>query len=208
MQLTISRQQRMAAVSYHAHAPKDAPQHLVPHPSYWSYNYSNFDVQKMLVWWMVATAILTLLHDQRWAIAKWTHSGLGFYKGIQLVKFRQPYTYLVELPSVAVPLLLEFARPNLELPQWTFWITCTKMLLSVRLVQEGSIGSRGLRRLVKVLATAAPNLIALVVVVVPLSVLRAVMHSQLFGLFDDGARMDMAWTWTWTWAWTWTWTWT
>ena len=73
------------------------------------------------------------------------------------------YSALVELPSVSLPLLLELGRPYLQLPTWTLLVTCTEMVLSLRLLQEGII-IPPLRRLVRVLSVATPNIIAFLLV--------------------------------------------
>lgn len=68
---------------------------------------------------------------------------------------------------------------------WTFWVVFTEMLLSIRLLHEGTLVP-ALRRIVAVLDEATPNIIALIFVLAPLTFLTSLMHSQLFGLFDDG----------------------
>ena len=104
---------------------------------------------------------------------------------IMLRQLKEPYVAFIELPSVGLPVLLELVRPYLELPNWSFWVVLTEMVLSVRLLHEGTL-VRPLKRMVRVIDAATPNLMALVVVLVPLSLLTSLMHSQLFGLFDDG----------------------
>ena len=95
------------------------------------------------------------------------------------------YTYLVEFPSISLPLILEFARPHMLLPQWIFCCTCTEMILTLRLLHEGKVVP-ALSLVVRVIDESVPNLVALLVVLVPISVLTAIMHSQLFGIFDAG----------------------
>lgn len=95
-------------------------------------------------------------------------------------------------PSTPLPLRCSHAaasprfsalRP--QLPVWTFWVVFTEMLLSIRLLHEGTLVP-ALRRIVAVLDEATPNMLALLFVLVPLATLTSLMHSQLFGLFDDG----------------------
>ncbi len=95
------------------------------------------------------------------------------------------YTYLVEIQSILLPLLFEVLMPFLQLPTWSYFVALTEMILSIRLLHEGTIAPP-LRRLVAVIDEATPNMIALIIVLAPLSVLTSLMHSQLFGLFDDG----------------------
>ena len=59
------------------------------------------------------------------------------------------------------------------------------MLLSIRLLHEGTL-MPALRRIVSVLDEATPNILALILVLAPLTALTSLMHSQLFGLFDEG----------------------
>jgi hypothetical protein len=42
-----------------------------------------------------------------------------------------------------------------------------------------------LRRLVRVVEEATPNVVALVMVFLPIGMLTAAMYAQLFGLFDE-----------------------
>ena len=95
------------------------------------------------------------------------------------------YVTLIEIPSVLLPMLFEVMLPFLQLPTWTFWIAFSEMVLSIRLLHEGTLAP-ALKRLVAVFDEATPNMIALVVVLIPLTALTSLMHSQLFGLFDDG----------------------
>ena len=97
-----------------------------------------------------------------------------------------PYRAFVEAPSVMLPLIIELVRPFIEVSAWTFWIAFTEMVLSLRLVHEGTLIARPLKRLVSVIDAATPNMLALVFVLAPLAALTSLMHSQLFGLFDDG----------------------
>ena len=97
----------------------------------------------------------------------------------------EPYVFLIELPAVVLPFALEIIRPFIELPTWSFWVIFTEMVLSMRLLHEGTVVGP-LKRLVRVVDEAAPNMFALVVVLMPISMLTSLMHSQLFGLFDEG----------------------
>ena len=93
---------------------------------------------------------------------------------------------IIEAPSILLPLLIELLRPFIELPAWTFLVALTEMLLAIRLVVEGCTLAPPLKRLVSVIDLAMPNMLALIFVLAPLSMLTSLMHSQLFGLFDDG----------------------
>jgi hypothetical protein len=93
---------------------------------------------------------------------------------------------IVVAPSVLLPLFVEFTKPFLELPTWIFFVALTEMILAIRLIHEGTALAPPLRRLVTVIDLAMPNMLALIFVLAPLSSLTALMHSQLFGLFDDG----------------------
>ena len=76
-------------------------------------------------------------------------------------------------------------RPFIALPLWTFWVAFTEMLISIRLLHEATLVP-ALKRVVLVLDTATPKMVALVVVLAPLTALTSLMHSQLLGLVDDG----------------------
>ena len=135
MQLIVERGGHMAAISYHTHkAVADAPKRVLPGASYWSFDYENLRTQACLVAALYTFGVFTILHDWRelWAwmraSKKVLHSrkhGLAF----------GAYDFLVKAPSVVVPLFLEAIRPELPLPTWVFWVTCTELLLSLRLVQ-------------------------------------------------------------------------
>jgi len=73
----------------------------------------------------------------------------------------------------------------MQLPDWTLAITISEMVMLVRLLHEGAL-IPPLRRLVRIIDEATPNVLALVVVLIPISILTAIMHSQSFGLFDEG----------------------
>ena len=91
----------------------------------------------------------------------------------------QPYLTFVEGPSILLPLVVELGRPFLQLSTWTFWVAFTEMVLSMRLVHEGTLIAQPLERLVSVIDAATPNMLALVVVLAPLSMLTSLMHSQV-----------------------------
>jgi hypothetical protein len=66
---------------------------------------------------------------------------------------------------------------------------CTRLTdgsaLCVVQVHEGEI-IKPIRRIIRVIETAMPNVIALLTVLVPITVLTAIMHAQMFGVFDAG----------------------
>lgn len=97
----------------------------------------------------------------------------------------QPFVLFVAVPSIVAPMLLEVVRPYMLLSQWTFLVTCTEMVLTVRLMHEGKIVP-ALKLIVNVIEGATPHLAALIVVLGPTTLLTVLMHGQLFGLFDDG----------------------
>ena len=183
LQLIVSRDLHMASISYHTHQPvADAPRAITAGASYWSFNYASLRTQAVLVVLLYALGILTMIHDWRevWA---WVRADpeLRPAKGLRLGL----YGWLVKLPSVIAPLVLELLRPHLHLPDWVFWVTCVELLLSMRLVHEGTI-IPALRRIIRVIEAAMPNIVALLTVLIPIVILTALMHAQLFGLFNAG----------------------
>ena len=60
-------------------------------------------------------------------------------------------------PAFCLPLVLELLRPSMQMPTWTLFVTLTEMILTLRLLQEGTIVPP-LRRLVRVIAASAPNM--------------------------------------------------
>jgi len=109
----------------------------------------------------------------------WTRRFCGWARGTS------GYVATIQLPSILLPLLLEWLRPFLALPVWTFWVCFTEMVISIRLLNEGTL-LPPLKRVVAVINAAIPNIIALVVVLAPLAALTSLMHSQLLGLVDEG----------------------
>lgn len=199
LQMIVSREQRMAATSYYVRKrKKDAPDLVQVVPSYWSFNYANMGLQSVLWGAMMLGGALTLAHDRRRMVDHFCGNA-----DLARVAEREdeqrsimsellswalqwsPYVVLVQLPSVVLPLALEVLMPFLQLPMWTFWVAFTEMLLSIRLLHEGTLVP-ALRRIVAVIDVATPNMIALFVVLAPMIMLTSVMHSQLFGLFDEG----------------------
>uniref|UniRef100_A0A7S3AL08 Uncharacterized protein n=1 Tax=Haptolina ericina TaxID=156174 RepID=A0A7S3AL08_9EUKA len=128
---------------------------------------------------MLVLAVLVLYHDLREPRA----SG-RFCTGLRR-HLQQMEKLILEVPSVVTPITLELARPFMQLPDWIFWVVCTEMIMSARLFQEGKFVP-ALRRLVRVVEVAAPNVVALVMVFLPIGLLTAAMYAQLFGLFDEG----------------------
>lgn len=190
LQLIVSRDQRMAGIEYHVAALKDdAPDRVHIIPAYWSFNYANVQLQHLLLGIMCVAGVLTLAHDRRRMVEHFC-GPVRIQRSLwdEILDWRRqwgPYVVLVEIQSIVLPLVVEVLMPFLQLPTWTFWVVYTEMVLSVRLLHEGMLAP-ALRRLVAVLDEATPNMIALVVVLVPLSALTSLMYSQLFGLFDDG----------------------
>ena len=199
MQLIVSREQRMAGIEYHV-APRkhDAPKRVEVVPGYWSFNYQAVVVQTLLFYVMVLGGGFTLLHDRRLMVehfcaspdlervAERAQDRCSLWREIAAWSRRwSAYTTLIEIPSIVLPLFFELLLPFLELPTWTFWVAFTEMLLSIRMLHEGTL-LPALKRLVAIIDEATPNMIALVIVLAPLTALTSLMHSQLFGLFDEG----------------------
>ena len=147
---------------------------------------------------MLFGGAFTLAHDRRLMIehffgdadmvrvAERGHHQRSLWREVvQWSKRWSTYVMLVEIPSVVLPLLFELLMPFMQLPVWTFWVVVTEMLISIRLLHEGTLVP-ALKRVVAVIDAATPNMIALVVVLAPLTALTSLMHSQLFGLFDEG----------------------
>ena len=201
LQLIISRQQRMTGVSnYVGKRKKDAPLLVDIVPGYWSFNYDNMELQQWLLWLMLFSGGFTLAHDRRLMVDHFCGESNLLRFEVQQHKSQQRtflqelflffrrwslYVVSVQIPSILLPLLVELCMPFLQLPVWCFWVVFTEMLLSIRMLHEGTLVP-GLRRVVAVLDEATPNIFALVAVLAPLMALTSLMHSQLFGLFDEG----------------------
>ena len=165
-------------------------------PSFWSYDHANDGLQSLLLGLTLLGAALCIAHDGRYLLehfcsgADQMHAGDRSRRPVcqelrQFARQWSPYAVFIQIPSIVLPLLFEVVRPWLALHVWTFWIVFTEMLISIRLLHEGTI-IRPLKRLVDVLDAATPNMIALVVVLAPLTILTSLMHSQLLGLVDEG----------------------
>ena len=188
MQVVISQKQRMAAAQYHASwvDREAAPDRLRTSTTYWSFNYSIPIKLGLLQLLLLLLLVLTFTHDRR------MRRGLaarfdGTKGGPNVVNApSNGYMLLIELPSVLGPALLEGTRQFLPLPTWTFWVTCCEMILSIRLFHDAATVSPALRRIVMVFREAIPNILAYVGSLMPIVGLTALMHGQMFGLFDDG----------------------
>jgi len=156
----------------------DAPRRVQPYAGYWAFNYAAAALEDRLRTAMLVLAVLVLYHDLREPRA----SG-RFCTGLRR-HLQQMEKLILEVPSVVTPITLELARPFMQLPDWIFWVVCTEMIMSARLFQEGKFVP-ALRRLVRVVEEATPNVVALVMVFLPIGMLTAAMYAQLFGLFDE-----------------------
>ena len=179
-QIIVSRSQRMVGTTFSAPSgiEGDAPRRVETTAGYWSFNYAAWELQGRLRLTMFVLAAFVLWHDLRELRVRGLVGGLRHHLG-------QREKVILELPSVMAPIALELARPFMQLPDWIFWIVCTEMVMSARLFQEGKFVP-ALRRLVRVVEVAAPNVVALVMVFLPIGLLTAAMYAQLFGLFDEG----------------------
>jgi len=208
LQLIVSRDQRMAGIEYYVGKHKtDAPNILRVLPQYWSFNYAADGLEDALFIFMCVAGAMTLAHDRRLMVEHFFgdpelknrlvqrgsrgsvyHLPWWHWLPLEVLEWSKRwslYVTLIEIPSVLLPMLFEVMLPFLQLPTWTFWIAFSEMVLSIRLLHEGTLAP-ALKRLVAVFDEATPNMIALVVVLIPLTALTSLMHSQLFGLFDDG----------------------
>jgi len=198
----------MAGIEYHVGKHKtDAPNILRVLPQYWSFNYAADGLEDALFIFMCVAGAMTLAHDRRLMVEHFFgdpelknrlvqrgsrgsvyHLPWWHWLPLEVLEWSKRwslYVTLIEIPSVLLPMLFEVMLPFLQLPTWTFWIAFSEMVLSIRLLHEGTLAP-ALKRLVAVFDEATPNMIALVVVLIPLTALTSLMHSQLFGLFDDG----------------------
>ena len=187
MQVVVSQRSRMAAVQYHADwvDREDAPGRLLSSATFWSFNYQASDKLELLRIVTIAIGILTFVHDRRALLSALTSGQMP--RAVQVLEesMADLYVTAVELPSTLLPISLEFCRPFLPLPTWTFWVTVCQMLMIARLFQDATI-MPAFRRLVAVVKEAAPNILVYVLSLAPVSILTAVMQGQLFGAFDAG----------------------
>ena len=197
MQLIVSRRQRMAATQYRASwvDHEGAPTKLDTMATYWSANYSiPWELASLRLALLVAL-VMTFMHDRRMqradAVRESMQSQRAKHAAVQddngELRLRgKGYVLCIELPSTFGPLALEVMRYVLDLPAWHMLVALVEMLLSVRLFHDAAAVVPPMRRLVLVFSEALPNILAYIVSLAPLAVLTAVMHNQLFGLFDDG----------------------
>ena len=89
------------------------------------------------------------------------------------------------MPSVLLPLFLELFRTAFPLSDWTLIVSALEILGSLRLIAEGAIFPP-LRVLLTTIDHAAPQVVMFFLVLCPMIFLTAVVHSQLFSLFDPG----------------------
>jgi hypothetical protein len=178
-QVVVSRELRMAGIQYYAtwDDKENAPGHIMPKSQFWTYSYNHSVVKDYLLVLVLAFGILSLMHE---IIQPWTEN-VESIRGYVL----NPFMLIVEIPTIVLPPLIELLKREIDISEYTIFVTLLELLLVIRLFEEGEIVPP-LRLFVSVLNHAGSMLLKFVVVLFPMIFITAAAQSQLFGPFDDG----------------------
>ena len=178
-QVIASRELRMAGIQYYAtwDDKENAPGHITPKSQFWTFSYNHGVVKEYLLILVLAFGILSLMHE---IIQPWTEN-VESIRGYVL----NPFMLIVEIPSIVLPPLIELLKREIDISEYTIFVTLLELLLVIRLFEEGEIVPP-LRLFVSVLNHAGSMLLKFVVVLFPMIFITAAAQSQLFGPFDDG----------------------
>jgi hypothetical protein len=126
---------------------------------------------------VLAFGILSLMHE---VVQPWTEN-------VESVRsyVLNPFMLMVEIPTIVLPPLIELLKREIDISEYTIFVTLLELLLVIRLFEEGEIVPP-LRLFVSVLNHAGSMLLKFVVVLFPMIFITAAAQSQLFGPFDDG----------------------
>jgi len=178
-QVIVSRELRMAGIQYYAtwDDKENAPGHITPKSQFWTYSYNHSVVKDYLLILVLAFGILSLMHE---VVQPWTEN-VESVRGYVL----NPFMLMVEIPTIVLPPLIELLKREIDISEYTIFVTLLELLLVIRLFEEGEIVPP-LRLFVSVLNHAGSMLLKFVVVLFPMIFITAAAQSQLFGPFDDG----------------------
>jgi len=178
-QVVVSRELRMAGIQYYAtwDDKENAPGLLTPKSQFWTYSYSHSVVKDYLLVLVLAFGILSLMHE---IIQPWTENVESIRSYVL-----NPFMLIVEIPTIVLPPLVELLKYEIDISEYTIFVTLLELLLVIRLFEEGEIVPP-LRLFVSVLNHAGSMLLKFVVVLFPMIFITAAAQSQLFGPFDDG----------------------
>ena len=178
-QVIASRELRMAGIQYYAtwDDKENAPGHITPKSQFWTFSYNHGVVKEYLLILVLAFGILSLMHE---IIQPWTENVESIRSYVL-----NPFMLIVEIPTIVLPPLVELLKYEIDISEYTIFVTLLELLLVIRLFEEGEIVPP-LRLFVSVLNHAGSMLLKFVVVLFPMIFITAAAQSQLFGPFDDG----------------------
>ena len=178
-QVIVSRELRMAGIQYYAtwDDKVNAPGRITPKSQFWSYSYDHDVAKDYMLVLVLAFGILSLMHE---IVQPWTEN----VESIRAYVLN-PFMLLVEIPTIVLPPLIELLKKEIDISEYTIFVTLLELLLVIRLFEEGEIVPP-LRLFVSVLNHAGSMLLKFVVVLFPMIFITAAAQSQLFGPFDDG----------------------
>lgn len=130
-QLIVSRNQRMAGVSYYARKTNkhDAPTRVEVVPGYWSFNYQSTRLETVLWGLMLIGAGFTVAHDRRNLVEhfcgnaallrqedsmRYRHRRTCLAEFVHFSARWSAYVVAFEIPSIVLPLLFELLMPFLQ----------------------------------------------------------------------------------------------
>ena len=178
-QVVVSRELRMAGIQYYAtwDDKENAPGQITPKSQFWTFSYNHGVVKEYLLILVLAFGILSLMHE---IIQPWTENVESIRSYVL-----NPFMLIVEIPTIVLPPLVELLKYEIDISEYTIFVTLLELLLVIRLFEEGEIVPP-LRLFVSVLNHAGSMLLKFVVVLFPMIFITAAAQSQLFGPFDDG----------------------
>ena len=178
-QVIASRELRMAGIQYYAtwDDKENAPGQITPKSQFWTFSYNHGVVKEYLLILVLAFGILSLMHE---IIQPWTENVESIRSYVL-----NPFMLIVEIPTIVLPPLVELLKYEIDISEYTIFVTLLELLLVIRLFEEGEIVPP-LRLFVSVLNHAGSMLLKFVVVLFPMIFITAAAQSQLFGPFDDG----------------------
>jgi len=177
MQVVINREGRMMGQNFDAELRGEGWDKVWVKPTVrtWSYRVDTLDLQDALTYLWLAFAALLLLHGA-WAVflavRVWRRDWslhLRWQRGIIFV------------PTMCFPVLLEFLRAEMALPDWTILVTITEILMLL-IFMANLEAIEPLRVIVRIMSKASRGVLTFTLVLVPLWFVMGTLYCQLFGV--------------------------